>query len=265
MPTSSGCAPSSSSITTPSSAGMRGLDLEQPQHDRLVGAEQLPAGDAVDERVADLARGAGDGDVEGVCAMRAKLPGGSRPAEPTAIDASSSSSRASVSSAMRSAAPVLPAPWSGCARRTSRRNRRCTSSRSMASRRGGRAPPSPSAAPTGCPPTRRGRARRPPSSVPAPGRRRPDAREPLVAGAGPRGPRAARPGRATAASTNRNATVRPDGGSCDAAMIAPITCGAARAVAVELEDRPHRAPLDRRRSMMRWRERSRPWVSVCSR
>ena len=33
---------------------------------------------------------------------------------------------------MRSAAPVLPAPWSGCASRTSRRNRRCTSSRSMA-------------------------------------------------------------------------------------------------------------------------------------
>ena len=34
----------------------RGLDLEQAQHDRLVGAEQVAVGDAVDERVADLAR-----------------------------------------------------------------------------------------------------------------------------------------------------------------------------------------------------------------
>ena len=42
----------------------RGLDLEQPQHDRLVGAEQLARRDAVDERVADLAGRAGDGDVE---------------------------------------------------------------------------------------------------------------------------------------------------------------------------------------------------------
>ena len=43
----------------------RGLDLEQAQHHRLVGAEELTARDAVDERVADLARGAGDGDVDG--------------------------------------------------------------------------------------------------------------------------------------------------------------------------------------------------------
>ena len=43
----------------------RRLDLEQPQHDRLVGAEQLAGRDAVHERVADLARRAGDGDVNG--------------------------------------------------------------------------------------------------------------------------------------------------------------------------------------------------------
>ena len=39
-------------------------------------------------------------------------------------------------------------------------------------------------------------------------------------------PSGSTPGRASAASTKRNATVRPDGGSCDAAMSAPITCGA---------------------------------------
>ena len=43
----------------------RRLDLEQAQHDRLVGAEQLAGGDPVDERVADLAGRAGDGDVDG--------------------------------------------------------------------------------------------------------------------------------------------------------------------------------------------------------
>ena len=37
-------------------------DLQQPQIDRLVGAEQLPGGDAKDEAVADLPGGAGDGD-----------------------------------------------------------------------------------------------------------------------------------------------------------------------------------------------------------
>ena len=42
----------------------RRLDLEQAQHDRLVGAEQLARGDPVDERVADLAGRARDGDVE---------------------------------------------------------------------------------------------------------------------------------------------------------------------------------------------------------
>ena len=36
-------------------------DLQQAQVDRLVGAEQLPAGDAEDDAVADLAGGAGDG------------------------------------------------------------------------------------------------------------------------------------------------------------------------------------------------------------
>ena len=43
----------------------RRLDLEQAQHDGLVGAEQLARGDAEQERVADLAGGAGDGDVDG--------------------------------------------------------------------------------------------------------------------------------------------------------------------------------------------------------
>ena len=42
----------------------RGLDLEQAQHDRLVRAEELAGRDPVDERVADLAGGAGDGDVD---------------------------------------------------------------------------------------------------------------------------------------------------------------------------------------------------------
>ena len=38
----------------------RGLDLEQPQHDGLVGPEQLARRDAVDERVSDLPGCAGD-------------------------------------------------------------------------------------------------------------------------------------------------------------------------------------------------------------
>ena len=42
----------------------RRLDLEEPQHDRLVVAEQLPGGDPVHERVANLARRTRDGDVE---------------------------------------------------------------------------------------------------------------------------------------------------------------------------------------------------------
>ena len=41
------------------------LDLEQAQHHRLVGAEQLARGDAEQEGVADLAGGPGDGDVDG--------------------------------------------------------------------------------------------------------------------------------------------------------------------------------------------------------
>ena len=43
----------------------RGRDLEQAQLDRLVGAEQLPAGDAEQQAVADLAGGAGHGDADG--------------------------------------------------------------------------------------------------------------------------------------------------------------------------------------------------------
>ena len=42
----------------------RRRDLEQVQVDRLVGAEHLARGHSEGERVADLARGAGDGDVD---------------------------------------------------------------------------------------------------------------------------------------------------------------------------------------------------------
>ena len=41
-------------------------DLQQAQIDRLLGAEQLPAGDAKDDAVADLTGGAGDGDSYGI-------------------------------------------------------------------------------------------------------------------------------------------------------------------------------------------------------
>ena len=41
------------------------LDLEEAQHDGLVLAEELSRGDAKEEGVADLAGGAGDGDVDG--------------------------------------------------------------------------------------------------------------------------------------------------------------------------------------------------------
>src|SRR6202035_5604618 len=40
-------------------------DLQQPQLDWRVRAEQVPGGDAEQQRVADLAGGAGDGDVDG--------------------------------------------------------------------------------------------------------------------------------------------------------------------------------------------------------
>ena len=42
-----------------------GLDLEQAQHDRLVLTEELARRDAEQDGVADLAAGAGDGDVDG--------------------------------------------------------------------------------------------------------------------------------------------------------------------------------------------------------
>ena len=42
----------------------RRLDLQQPQLDRPVGAEQRAAGEAEQQAVADLAGGAGDGDLE---------------------------------------------------------------------------------------------------------------------------------------------------------------------------------------------------------
>ena len=46
--------------------GLDGIgDLEQAQCDRRVGAEHLAARDAEQDRVADLAGGAGDGDLDG--------------------------------------------------------------------------------------------------------------------------------------------------------------------------------------------------------
>ena len=49
----------------PSAAFTRLRDLEQAELDRRVGAEHLAGGDAEQQRVADLAGGAGDGDVDG--------------------------------------------------------------------------------------------------------------------------------------------------------------------------------------------------------
>ena len=46
----------------------RGLDLEQTQLDRAVRAQQRAAGQAEQQAVADLAGGAGDGDLERTCA-----------------------------------------------------------------------------------------------------------------------------------------------------------------------------------------------------
>ena len=85
----------------------RGLDLEHAQHDGLVGAEQVAVGDAVDEGVADLTGRAGDGHVDGSLqgGMPGKLPSCSGQTPDEVPRTASSSSRASVSSAMRSAAP----------------------------------------------------------------------------------------------------------------------------------------------------------------
>ena len=65
MPASSGNAQSSSSIAVPSAALQRRRDLEQPEPDGHVRAEQLTGGDAEQQGVADLAGRAGDGDVDG--------------------------------------------------------------------------------------------------------------------------------------------------------------------------------------------------------
>ena len=60
---SSGNAQSSSSIAVPSAALTRRRDLEQAQRDRRVRAEHRAARDAEQQRVADLAGGAGDGNL----------------------------------------------------------------------------------------------------------------------------------------------------------------------------------------------------------
>ena len=61
-PASSGNAQSSSSIAVPSAAFTASRDLQQLQVDLRIGPEQLAAGDPEEQRVADLAGGAGDGD-----------------------------------------------------------------------------------------------------------------------------------------------------------------------------------------------------------
>ena len=51
----------------------RGLDLEQPELDRAVGPEQRSARETEQQAVADLAGGAGDGDLQGVQGSRELL------------------------------------------------------------------------------------------------------------------------------------------------------------------------------------------------
>ena len=257
MPASSGCAPSSSSITTPSSAPMRRLDLEQAQHDGLVGAEQLPARDAVHERVADLARGAGDGDVDGVRAC-AEI---TRRAHVGRSDTSSSTSRASVSSAMRSAAPRCTAPWSGCASRTRRRNRRCTSSRSTAMSAGS---PSTSIAHRRSDGTPGPRTRSTdPARTPGAGGRTPG--DPLDGAGRRRGPRAApraEHGRVDGPERDRRGRTAAGRRRRHAAPRSPAT-PAARGGRAPGGAAP--SPARRRRSRIRCRDRSSPCVSVCRR
>ena len=65
IPRSSGKAQSSSSIAVPSAALTASGISSRLQLDRRVGAEHLAAGDAEEQRVADLAGGAGDGDLDG--------------------------------------------------------------------------------------------------------------------------------------------------------------------------------------------------------
>ena len=65
MPRSSGKAQSSSSIAVPSAALIASGISSSRRLDLGVRAEHLPRGDAEEERVADLAGGAGDGDVDG--------------------------------------------------------------------------------------------------------------------------------------------------------------------------------------------------------
>ena len=52
-------------MTTPLESPERRRDLEQLEDDRLVGTEELTAGDAEQQAVTDLAGGSGDGDTDG--------------------------------------------------------------------------------------------------------------------------------------------------------------------------------------------------------
>ena len=65
IPASSGKAQSNSSSAVPSAALTACGHLEQVQVHRPVGAEQLSGGDPEQQRVADLAGGAGDGHLGG--------------------------------------------------------------------------------------------------------------------------------------------------------------------------------------------------------
>ena len=225
--------------------GHRGLDLEQAQHDGLVGAEQLTARDAV---------------------RRAR----SRSGRAAPVTVTWTGLVAMKSNATRAAANLVRSDHVeeqlarlGRARRCARRRPRCP--------RRGRGAPGARGGGTGA---ARRRARRPcPARSPStsiahrrsdgtPGPRRPSdaadrrrgagrgrahAREPLEA------PRHVEPlgqharGAPPRRRSHRNATVRPDGGSDAAAITAPITCGAGGPCRSSSRTRPHRARARRRR------------------
>ena len=230
MPSSSGCAPSSSSMTTPSSDVIAGSISSRRSTTGWSGPRSWPRRDAVHERVADLAGGAGDGDVDGwLAAWRRSYPADARePAEPSSVDeqqlaglARARRCRSAAPSRVRAVVGVGEpdaAVGTGAARRCARR--RC--------RRGGRAPPSPSGAP-------RGRRARPRVDRP----RRPGARRARRERREARG----RPGASRRTSTPSGSTPGrrergvdgperdprvADGGSAAAAISAPMTCGSAR-------------------------------------
>ena len=216
----------------------RGLDLEQAEHDRLVGAEQLPGRDPVDERVADLAGRAGDRDVKGwlqpvrhglETSRRSSVARSDRPEQQLA---GLGQLGEPLGRARRAA------PWSGWATRTSRRNRRLHVG-ALDGHAGAQAEHLHRPAPLRRDAAPRARARRPGAVA-----RRPPSRC-LGAVAGPRRGRGRQPGIAleqppdldpsgncpgwrSAASIARNAIRARRRRSAAAAMTAPMTCGSGR-------------------------------------